>query len=289
MSRNEDRLGIPQEFQSNDDLPVAAVMQQPAAQSQPTSLEFVEVPDLVELPSKGRFYSENSVLRNKEIIEIRLMGTKQEDILSNKLYLRKGIALDRMLQSLIIDKSINVDDLLLCDKSALIIAARIGGYGPDYTADIRCSYCGKQKPFEFDLTKLKTVYANDSIVDENRLFTFTLPKTKAVVKCKLLTGHDEKYLSQLESSKKEKNLEETPITDTMVQYIVSINGETNKGKIVDFVRSRMPVIDSRYLRKEYNEQTPNVDLNYEFTCSDAECGAKEVISLPITREMFWHK
>jgi hypothetical protein len=85
----------------------------------------------VELPSKGLLYPESSPLR-KGTVEMKYMTAREEDILTNKNYIQAGTALDRAIKSLIVDKSINYDDLLVGDKNALMIAARILAYGKDY-------------------------------------------------------------------------------------------------------------------------------------------------------------
>jgi len=86
--------------------------------------------EMVDLPSKGLFYPENHPLASGKI-EMKYMTAKEEDILTNRAYIEKGIVIDKLLQSLIVTK-FDYNDLLLVDKNAIMIAARILGYGKDY-------------------------------------------------------------------------------------------------------------------------------------------------------------
>ena len=91
------------------------------------SLDFSTPTELVDLPSKGRFYPEGHPLHNAETIEIKFMTAKDEDIITSRTLLKKGIVIDRLLQSVIVNKSINVQDLLIGDKNAIVVATRITG------------------------------------------------------------------------------------------------------------------------------------------------------------------
>ena len=86
--------------------------------------------ETVELPSKGLLYPKENPL-SSGTIEMKYMTAKEEDILSNQNYIRQGVVFDKLLQSLIVSK-VNYDDLTIGDKNAVLIAARILGYGKDY-------------------------------------------------------------------------------------------------------------------------------------------------------------
>ena len=66
----------------------------------------------VDLPSKGLIYSKDNPLSSGKV-EMKYMTAKEEDILSNQSYIQKGIVLDKLLKSLIINKDINIDDLIM--------------------------------------------------------------------------------------------------------------------------------------------------------------------------------
>jgi hypothetical protein len=255
------------------------------AVSIPGGLHFVAPTELVELPSKGLLYKEGHPLHNQEEIEIKLMTAKEEDILVNKSLLKKGVALDRMLQSIIVNRKIKLDDLLVSDKNAMVIAARTSAYGSDYKAQVKCPSCGTTSDYEFDLEdkELKYLYEHereDVSIAENGNFLITLPKTKVQVEFKLLRGHDEKRLTQ--ANKKNKGL--IPLTEQFKSFVVSANGVTDEKLIADFI-DVMPAFDSKFLRMAYTDVLPAVDLRQYFECS--ECDHSQDMEVPFTVEFFW--
>ena len=255
------------------------------AASIPGGLHFVAPTELVELPSKGLLYPEGHPLHNQEEIEIKLMTAKEEDILVNKSLLKKGVALDRMLQSIIVNKKIKLDDLLVSDKNALIIAARISAYGADYNAQVTCPNCGVVSDYSFDLEEkeLKYLYEHDRDDirnNENGNFLVTLPKTKVEVEFRLLRGVDEKALIQ----KNKKNKGVISLTDQFKTFIVSVNGVTDQNTLSQFIEV-MPAYDSKFLRLAYADVLPSVDLKQYFECS--ECDHSQDMEVPFTVEFFW--
>lgn len=255
------------------------------AVSIPGGLHFVAPTELVELPSKGLLYPEGHPLHKQEEIEIRLMTAKEEDILVNKSLLKKGVALDRMLQAIIVNKRIKLDDLLVSDKNALIIAARVSAYGQDYNAKVKCPNCGASSNYAFDLEdkELKYLYEHerdDVRVAENGNFLVTLPKTKVEVEFKLLQGRDEKRLTEM--SKKNKGI--IPLTEQFKAFVVSANGATDRSVLSQFI-DVMPAYDSKFLRTVYSDVLPAVDLKQYFECS--ECDHSQDMEVPFTVEFFW--
>ena len=124
-------------------------------------LHFVAPTEFVELPSKGMGYDESHPLCNKDTIEIRFMTAKDEDILSSRTLLKKGLAIERFLDNIIVDKSISASTLLVGDRNAIVIAARISGYGSEYQTSAQCPTCGDQQPMTFNL--------KDQIIKESTL------------------------------------------------------------------------------------------------------------------------
>jgi len=248
-------------------------------------LHFVVPTELVDLPTKGRFYPQGHPLHMKEEVEIKLMTAKEEDILVNKSLLKKGVALDRMLQSLIVTAGVRLEDLCIGDKNALIVASRISAYGAEYKASVTCPACAAAQEFTFNLEDNTTKTPDDldlgeAKVTERGTFAFTLPRSKAVVETRLLTGRDEKRL--LQSSKKNKN--EFTLTDQFKAYIVAVNDVEDRNLIAEFINV-MPAFDSKYLRNHYSKIVPNVDLTQFFECF--ECGHSQDMEVPFTTEFFW--
>jgi hypothetical protein len=104
--------------------------------------EFKFPTEEVELPSKGLIYPKDNPLSSGKI-EMKYMTAKEEDILTNQNYIKQGIVIDKLLKSLIISK-VNYDDMIVGDKNAVLIAARILGYGKDYDFQYKGEECNNR-------------------------------------------------------------------------------------------------------------------------------------------------
>ena len=250
---------------------------------------FVVPTEFVELPSKGLFYADNHPLHKEETLEIKQMTAKEEDILTSRALLKKGIALDRVISSLIIDKTVNPNTLLVGDRNAILIAARVSGYGNVYTTQVNCPACEVSQEHSFDLND-SAIYtgegldASEGTQNEDGTFLTTLPRTKIEVTFRMLNGTDERaLLTQVENARKKKQ-EENTITRQLRQIIVAVNGNTEQANI-NYVVDNMPSSDARHLRLVYKLATPNVDLTQTFEC--AECSHSQDMEVPLTADFFW--
>ena len=106
--------------------------------------------EVIELPSKGKVYPESNPLSNGRV-EIKYMTAKEEDILTSQNLIQQGTVVDKLLESLIVDKSIKIDDMLVGDKNAIMVSARILGYGKKYEFE----YDGVEQ--SVDLSELEAV------------------------------------------------------------------------------------------------------------------------------------
>ena len=151
--------------------------------------------EVVELPSKGYFYPKGTPLASGKV-EMRYMTAREEDILTSPNLLKQGIAVDKLLETLIVDKKINLDDMLIGDKNALIVAARILGYGKDY-GFLTFDDDGEEVTAAVDLTSLKDKEIDfDKLPSNTNEFPFTLPNSKREITLKFLTHKDEKELEK---------------------------------------------------------------------------------------------
>jgi len=254
-----------------------------------TPLSFTTPTEFVDLPSKGLFYAKNHPLHQKDSVEIRFMTARDEDILTSKSLLKKGIAIDRLLQNVIVDKKINIDHMLIGDKNALIVATRITGYGAEYNTKSMCPACGSTSENLYDLEGVKTVETEiPEGVERTPKGTFVLkaPKSGVTVEMRLLAGVDEKRLAKVMAAKKKKNLPESTLTDQLRLALVSVEGQTEPNLINLFVGS-LPAMDARYLREVYAKIMPNVDMKQDFECNS--CGFEQEMEVPFTSDFFWPK
>jgi len=290
MRNNEDRLGA--NLNRQDGLPTQQLATQPLQQNNPlqaTQLDFMVPTEFVALPSKGLFYPPHHPLHKKDSIEIKQMTAKEEDILTSRNLLKKGVALDKLIQSLVLDKNINTDTLTVEDRNAIIVASRISAYGADYNTTVTCPSCNEKVKSTFNLLeRLEQLESEESSlqVDDNGLFVVTLPVTKYTVICRALNGMDEKELLRVSESKKKGNSGDSTLLEQLRCMIVSIQGNTDKDTLTRVV-SLLPAADSRFLRKQYQNTVKAVDLKKTFTCS--ACSYEAEMEVPLSADFFWVK
>lgn len=233
------------------------------------ALSFATPTEFVELPTQGKYYPEGHALHNEKFVEIRYMTAKDEDILTSKSLLKRGIAIDRFLQNILVHKGIQLEDLYVGDKNALLIGARITGYGEKYECQVTCPSCGDTNDHDFNLG---SVYRKEDLENpaehgidliEDDTFVITTPVTKVDIKLRLLKSKDEKYLLKLSENKRKKKLPESGLTDQLRMIIVSVNDSDNGNDITALIQ-HLPARDSRYIRQAYQKMAPNIDLSQFF-------------------------
>lgn len=248
---------------------------------------FVTPTEFVDLPSEGKFYAEDHPLCGVESIEIRHMTAKEEDILTSETLLRKGVAIDRLLQSVMVDKDLDINDLLVGDKNALLVASRITGFGPDYLVTLGCPGCNTTNETEINLDELTisdSEDTDDAQVTSAGTYEVTLPSTGVTVELKLLTSGDERSLLQSTEKRKKLKLPENNATTLLSALIVSANGVTDRAMINKLV-SLLPIADSKFARQTYNSIKPDMDMTFPFTCQS--CDHTTRMEMPLTAEFFW--
>lgn len=252
-----------------------------------TNITYSQPIDAVDLPTEGKFYPESHPLHNVDYVEMREMTASDVEILNSRTLLQKGVALDKMLQGLLINKKIDINSLYLGDKNALIIRARILGFTPEYITTFTCPSCGEKSGANFNLLEIKSKEVPDDVeISQDGTFELILPKSKRKIRCKLLTGNDEKILKAISEKKQKHKLPETPITDQLKQIITSVDDVSDREVIEKFV-SDMFAIDSNFIRKEYTRISPNVDLTKNVDCE--KCLSEQEITIPLTTDFFWPK
>lgn len=239
--------------------------------------QFTLPTETVELPSKGLLYPEGNPLSSGNV-EIKYMSAKEEDILTNTSYIQDGTVLDKLFKSLIVTP-INYNDLLIGDKNAIMIAARILGYGKDYEFE----YQGESQVV--DLTTLEDKEMHEDFKEGENNFSFTLPKANVNLTFKLLTHGDEQKIAKELKGLKKIHKKSSPELTTRLKYIItSINGDTEPKTIRNFVDTGLLAVDARELRKYYGAVSPDVNMTFEFVDSKGE---EKEASLPVGVSFFW--
>ena len=235
--------------------------------------------EMVELPSKGYFYPEGHPLASGKV-EVKYMTAKEEDILTSQNLIEQGIVIDKLLESLVIDKKININDMLVGDKNAIMVASRVLGYGKDY----EFTYDGEEQ--SVDLSKLEPVDIDFTKYTKGiNEFTFELPSSKRSLVFKLLTGGDEKEITlEIAARRKITKEQSFELTTRLKKMIISVDGNSTKAYINNFVDNEFLSRDSFAFRQHLEDITPDVDMSATVVDS---AGKETVVSVPVTVRFFW--
>lgn len=240
--------------------------------------EFNLPTEVIELPSKGLLYPKDSPLAEGKI-EMKYMTAKEEDILTNQNYIKQGIVIDKLMKSLI-TSDIDYSELLVGDKNAIMLAARILSYGAKY----EFTYDGEPQEVDLGQFEAKPHHPDFENKTENN-FHFTLPNTKNEITFKLLShGDEEKINREIKSLQKINKQGSSDVTVRLYYMITSINGNTERKDIKQFVDNYFLAKDARAFRQYYNEISPDIDLSVTLVNSD---GDEEDTDLPIGLNFFW--
>lgn len=287
MRNNEERFGanvvrqdavIPQQLQ-----------QENSSNATAAPLNFIVPTEFVSLPSKGQFYPANHPLHGKESVEIKQMTAKEEDILSSRNLLKKGVALDKLIQSLVVDKNINTDSITIEDRNAIIVSSRISAYGSEYLTSVTCPSCNTKSKYKFDLLEKLDAIEEQTFatsVDASGLFTVVLPATKWSIKCRALNGYDEKHIMRLTEAKKNSSDGDSLLLEQLKMTVVSINNVEDKAQIAEAL-SVLPAKDAKYLRSTYQDTVKGVDMRQKYSCNS--CDFQTEMEVPLTADFFWFK
>ena len=271
MSRNnQSRLNAPQPAFSVD--PVGAFA--------PTQINISVPSEFVELPSRGIFYPPSHPLHGKQSIEIKHMTAREEDILASESLIKKGVVLDRLIQSLVLDSKVDPSTILICDRNAILYAARSSAYGPSYEATLSCPQCGEKNEVDYDLDSFSSsdvTIPEDVKVTQNGTLVVTLPKSGKQIEFRLLNGRDE-------GQNFKGNQANNSISEQLKRVVVSVDSNDDPGYTQMFCEN-MPAFDSRFLRKAIKNCTPSTDLKFELRCTS--CGHQEEVEVPIGIKFFW--
>ena len=235
--------------------------------------------EMVELPSKGYFYVDGHPLSSGKV-EVKYMTAKEEDILTSQNLIQQGLVIDKLLESLIVDKSVNLDDMLIGDKNAIMIAARVLGYGKDY----QFTYDGEEQ--SVDLSTLEPVELDFSKFTKGKNeFNFKLPNSEREVVFKLLNGGDEKDIDlEIKAKQKISKEQSSELTTRLKKMILSVDGKSEKSHINNFVDNEFLSRDSLAFRQYLSSITPDVDMTTKVVSSTGE---EIEVTIPVTLRFFW--
>ena len=266
-------------MEENIEQQVTRGLAQPKAQT-----NFPFPTEIISLPSKGLCYPESSPLSSGEIT-IKLMTAKEEDILTSTNLIRKGMHLDKLLESVVVEPGVDIKDLLIGDKNAILVTSRILAFGPEY--DVTVTDPSEKEPVEVkvDLSKINIKEVDESKLNRKNEYDFSLPVSKSQIKFKLLTHGDELAINKdIEAS--EKTLKQSnEITARYRRIIVEVDGNRDFGHISNFVTNRLLAGDSKAIRKYMASMTPDLDLTFNYVSPFT--GEEEALRIPFGVDFFY--
>lgn len=244
--------------------------------------------EIIDLPSKGLVYAEGHPLR-KGNIEIKYMTAREEDILASQSLIKKGVVLDKLFESVVVEPGVNINDIFIGDKNAILLATRVLGYGAEYQVEITDPFTLEPQQTVVDLSKVKTKDFNESLLNGENRYKFKLPKSGKELEFKLLTHGDEieitketQALDRLYKGKGEKSFDVTTRLKYMIQ---SVDGNSDRGYITKWVQNEFLALDTKAFRKYVKDLSPDMDLTFEFTSELT--GETEALDIPFGIGFFY--
>jgi len=240
--------------------------------------------EIISLPSKGLVYPESNPLSKGEIT-VKLMTAREEDILTSTALIKKGIQLDKLLESIVVEPGVNINDLVIGDKNAILVTSRILAFGPEYEAKINDPFDNEEIDITIDLSQIKVKEIDENKLNRSNEYDFFLPVSKTQIKFKLLTHGDELIINKdIEASQKTLK-QANEITTRYRRIITEVDGVRDAGTISNFVTNRLLAGDSKALRKYIVEITPDLDLKFDYTSPIT--GETEALRIPFGVGFFY--
>lgn len=239
--------------------------------------------EIIALPSKGLIYPEGNPLAKGEIT-IKLMTAKEEDILTSTNLIKKGVQLDKMLESIVVEPGVNINDLSVGDKNAILVSTRLLAFGAEYPITIRDKETGEESEVIIDLSQIKIKEIDESLLNRKNEYDYVLPVSKTPIKFKILTHGDELAIGKDIEASEKFSKQSNEITTRYRKIIIEIDGNRDLGFISSFVSNRLLAGDSKGLRKYIKSITPDLDLTYEHIHSDGEM---EALRIPFGINFFY--
>ena len=239
--------------------------------------------EVISLPSKGLCYPESSPLSKGEIT-IKLMTAKEEDILTSTNLIRKGIQLDKLLESIVVEPGVNINDLIVGDKNAILVTTRMLAFGADYQISVKDNITREDIEVNVDLSKIQIKEVDESLLNRQNEYDFVLPVSNTPIKFKLLTHGDEMAINKDVEATEKVLKQSNEITTRYRRIIIEVNGNRDLGHVSNFVSNQLLAGDSRGLRKYMKQITPDLDLTFEFEHSDGEL---EALRIPFGINFFY--
>jgi len=220
-----------------------------------------EVEEVVDLPSRGKFYN---LIDPSRGITVRPMDFSDEKAIvqaPNKDSI--NVLISRCVNN------IDVNDLFQFDKLYLLLKVRENSFGTQYTVPYICEACEAKSDVTFDIGQFKVNKIEEDLQDPREVHLEKINK-KATVRFPRV--RDEAFLA-----------DSTRIMDNMWRFVESIDGNNNKA-VISKVIQKLPSKDVHLLMNEIFGSKYGLDTQGKFSCD--HCGHTQTAELPIGTDFF---
>jgi hypothetical protein len=233
--------------------------------------------DVIQLPSQGAFYKSK-----KKSIKVGYLTANDENIIANadsKKSIQESIVIP-LIRSKVYERDLRPEEMLDGDIEAILIFLRNTSFGPEYNITAVDPITEERFKVTMVLDELNYKKTTES-PNEKGNFETTLPVSGKKVELRLLSLKDKLEIDKiLDSYPSERTA--PVVTTRLSKHIVSLDGDEDLGKIVTFI-DKMPIGDSKYIRRFILDNEPRLDLSKEVT---APSGEKVVVNIAFGVEFF---
>lgn len=223
--------------------------------------------EIIDLASEGYFYPSGSRYSSGKVSILPITG-EIEELLANANLIKRGVLEDLFLSNILEPEYIK-DELLQCDKEAILLNLRIANYGPSSAMKTHCSDCDndyehnlsfvfRSKPFNFNLYE-----------QGNNRLSYVFPRCKKTVYFKLPT------CTEYDIYKKYGWLALAKLITYSIDGVDDIN---------NFYEYELSAADSKLFRKFFESNTPGYINESSFSCP--HCNAVSKITVDINTDIF---
>jgi hypothetical protein len=218
--------------------------------------------DVVELPSRGIYYA-----NNKKSLKISYLTAADENILAAPNLIQTNQIVTELLKRKVLDRDMNVDDLIEEDKQAILIFLRNTAFGTEYKLTLTDPKTDKTFDIEVDLSSLD-FKPFDLVPDANGEYSYFMEKSKIDVTFKFLTQKQELEIKEIQKSWNGNGV--APIITKQLEFMIkSIKGNRDIMNIRNLIEN-LPIRDSQSFRKFINDKKPGINLNKKTTTPSGE-------------------
>jgi hypothetical protein len=217
--------------------------------------------DVVELPSKGIFYT-----NGKKSVRVGYLTAADENILTSPNLLQSDTVIDELLKRKILDRDFIIDELVLEDRQAILIFLRNTAFGSEYEMELLDPKTGQPFKTKVDLSVLK-VKDFSLTADSNGEYSYFMNMSKKNVTFKFLNNIQEKELDKIRDES--KTAVAPVLTKRLEMMIKSVDGMRDQMGIYQFIQN-LPIKDSQEFRKFASDNKPGIDLSIDILTPSGE-------------------